>query len=54
VIVWIVPKVGKLVPCWKDSWFCCRGGGGFLALLLVGSFGCLPWDMLFARVAKGK
>jgi hypothetical protein len=26
MIVWIVPKVEKLVPCCEDSW--CRGGGG--------------------------
>jgi hypothetical protein len=25
-MVCIVPKVGKLVACWEDSWFC--GGGG--------------------------
>jgi hypothetical protein len=28
VIVWMVPKVGKLVLCCVDSWFCDGGGGG--------------------------
>jgi hypothetical protein len=28
VIVCIVPKVGKLVACWEESWFCDGGGGG--------------------------
>jgi hypothetical protein len=36
VMVWIVPKVGKLVACWEDSWF--GGGGG----LFGSAFG---WDV---------
>jgi hypothetical protein len=28
VIVWMVLKVGKLMPCWEDSWFCGGGWGG--------------------------
>jgi hypothetical protein len=41
VIVWMVPKVGKLVPCWEDSWFCGGGGSG-----LGSVFGWIVW--LFA------
>jgi hypothetical protein len=29
-------------------------GVGCLALFLVGLLGCSLWDMLFARVSKGK
>jgi hypothetical protein len=35
VIVWMVPRVGKLLPCWEDSWFCGGGGSG-----LFGSVFC--------------
>jgi hypothetical protein len=39
VIVWIVSKDRKLVPCWEDSWFCGGGEDG-----LFGSvFGCIVW-----------
>jgi hypothetical protein len=54
MIVWMVPKVGKLMPCWKDSWFCGGGGVGCLALSLVGLLGCSVRDMLFAGVSEGK
>jgi hypothetical protein len=52
-MVWIVPKVGKLVPCWEGSWFCGGGGGG-----LFGSvFGCMVWVLatgyVICRVGEG-
>jgi hypothetical protein len=53
VIVWMVPKVVKLVPCWEDTSFCSGGGVGYLALSLVGLLGCSLWDMLFAGLSKG-
>jgi hypothetical protein len=48
----MVLKVGKLVPCGEDSWFCGGGWGGvgYLALFLVELVGCSLWDMLFAGV----
>jgi hypothetical protein len=39
VIMWMVPKVGKLVPCWEDSWFCGGGGGGMFGSI----FGWIAW-----------
>jgi hypothetical protein len=53
-MVCIVLKVGKLVACWEDSWFC--GGGGMLgsALGWIGLFESLRWGTLFATVAEGK
>jgi hypothetical protein len=39
VILWIVPKVGKLVPRWEDSWFCGRGRGGLFGPV----FDCIVW-----------
>jgi hypothetical protein len=39
VIVWTVLKVGKLVPCLEDSWFCGGGGGGLFGSI----FGCIAW-----------
>jgi hypothetical protein len=53
VIVWMVPKVEKLVPCWKDSWFCGGGGVGCLALFLIGLLGCSLQDTLFVGVSRG-
>jgi hypothetical protein len=29
-MVCMVPKVGNLVACWKDSWFCDGAGDGLL------------------------
>jgi hypothetical protein len=46
--------VGKLVPCWEDSWLCGGGGVGYLALFLVELFGWLLQNMLFVGVSKGK
>jgi hypothetical protein len=53
VILWMVPKVRKLVPCWEDYDFVVEVGVGYLALFLVKLVGCLLWDMLFAGVSKG-
>jgi hypothetical protein len=52
VIVWMVSKVRKLLPCCEGSG-CCAGGGGSV----VGSvFGCTiwVWDMLSIVVVEGK
>jgi hypothetical protein len=39
VIVWMVPKVGKLVPCCEDSWFCGGGGSGFGSVFWLNCLG---------------
>jgi hypothetical protein len=42
----MVSKVGKLVPCWEDSWVCGGGGGG-----LFGSvFSCIVWVLVVGYV----
>jgi hypothetical protein len=49
----MVPKVGKLVLCCKDS-CCCDGDGGGLGF----DFGWIVWEfdvgMLFTMVAEDK
>jgi hypothetical protein len=53
VIVWMVPKVGKLVFVSKTLGFVVEVVAGWV-LSLVGLFEHLMWDMLFGRVAEGR